>query len=240
MRAGLGGAAGCGFGCASPFSWVRPGRQDPELGDVFSEPLTSSRRGQLGPREPESHPRPRTGPLRGARPHPSPHPLLRAGRRSRENEAQHPGGRVQEELAVGSARRGGGLHRHPAVRAGARGGACGLSVSYGPSGFPGPWEAEGKQGCLKKLSHWFKVEEETGGLRVPHPDLCESWPPRCAGRDQAGNTESKVAQVWDDGKQWGLGPTERPLLGSSHLCPGRNVGPVLPDRFFGEVENMGS
>lgn len=86
---------------ASPFSWVHPGRQDPELGEVFSEPLTAPKSGQLGLKEPESHPRARTGPLRGVRPHPSPLPLLRAGCGSRENEAQHFGGRVQEELAVG-------------------------------------------------------------------------------------------------------------------------------------------
>lgn len=51
------------------------------------------------------------------------------------------------------------------------GGACGPSVRCGPLGFPGPWKVEGKQWCPKKLSHWFKVEEETDGLRVPHPDL---------------------------------------------------------------------
>lgn len=49
------------------------------------------------------------------RPDPPPHPHPLAGCRSREDEAQHSGGRVQEELAVGSPSHGGRLHWHPAV-----------------------------------------------------------------------------------------------------------------------------
>lgn len=72
-------------------------------------------------------------------------PLLpAAGRGSGEDEAQRPGGRVQDELAVGSPGRGGGLHRHPAVSEGSRGRGRGLSLWA--RGVSGPWEVEGAVG----------------------------------------------------------------------------------------------
>lgn len=133
----------------------------------------------------EPHPSHRTGPPRGVRPDPST-PTFPAGRRSRENEAQHSGGRLQEELAVGTPSHGGGVHQHPAVSEGTGEAGPGL-CPCGPVGFPGPLEVKGKQWRHKKLSHWFKVEEETGRLGAPHPDL---WVMDTKiGRDQAGNKE---------------------------------------------------
>lgn len=64
-----------------------------------------------------------------------------AGCRSREDEAQHSGGRVQEELAVGSPGHSGRLHRHPAVSEGMREAEPVVS-QFGPFEFPGPWEVE--------------------------------------------------------------------------------------------------